>query len=125
MRPLIDSRLRSAIPAHWPARCTIREKVYTFSESNQKVQTGTKDVIVNVECRLAPLIQERATNDENRTNMVRQITHRGNLKLNGFFPEIIPSEMEAVVDGTVWEIRGVENDGSNFSTRLRVEILKP
>lgn len=126
MRALLDPRLRTAIPEFWPSRVDIRLKTYTTSATNQKIQTGSTSVFNTLlECRLSPIILDRPTDTDTRTIKVTDLTERRHLKINGYYPTIEAEDMQAVVDGKTWEIRGVESDGSHFSTRLRMENILP
>lgn len=127
MRQILDSRLRVGIPEHWPSLCTIRSVNYTLTASQQRVKGGVSTVagMINIPCRIAAFIETRMTDDERRTNNVLAKIIRRTLKLNGYFPTIDTRRMVAVVDGTTYEIRGVEHDSEKFSTRLRLEILTP
>lgn len=127
MRALIDSRLRHAIPDHWDSRCTIQMVTYTTTAANQRVPSGATDVagMVNVPCRLAAIIFSRPTDNEIRDQKIQEKLSHRHLKLNGWFPSITPRRMQAVVDGVVYPIVGVEGDSQQFSTRLRLEVVKP
>lgn len=127
MRSLLDPRLRTAIPEHWPSLCTIQTITYTANAANQLMPTGVTNVsgMVNLQCRLGPIILSRPTDDEIRDTKVQEKYSRRNLKINAYLPQIQVRAMQAVVDGIVYPIRGVEGDSQQFSTRLRLEIVKP
>jgi hypothetical protein len=127
MRPLIDPRLRWDIPEIWPSKCTIQQITFTQTASNQDIQSGVTDVtgMKNIPCLMAPLIELRPTDDESRIAQIEDRNQRRQIKLNGYFPTIVSRTMQAVVDGKIWPIRGVEHDSLHFSTRLKVEIVTP
>ncbi len=127
MRQLIDPRLRSAIPDHWPDKCTIVQVLYRTTESNQQIPRGFVPVagMVDIPCRIGPIIEVRPSDDEIRvTNVIEQYRRR-QLKLNKYLPQIVPREMQALVDGVYYPIRGLEHDGSKFTTRLKLEVITP
>jgi hypothetical protein len=74
---------------------------------------------------MAPFIETRMTDDEQRTQAVEAKIVRRTVKLNGYFPSIDTRRMVAKIDGILFHIRGVEADSMKYSTRLRLEILTP
>jgi hypothetical protein len=74
---------------------------------------------------MAPIMLYRPTDDEIRTSEVEEVFERRQLLLNGFFPQIVNRIMQAVVDGVVWPIRGVESDSQRLNTRLKLEQISP
>lgn len=127
MRPLIDSRMMARDEQFFTSRCTIQQIAYTPSDSNQQVPTGQTDIpgLIGIPCRLGPLIEVRPTDDESRESMIEGQFERRQLKLNGFFPQIVNRTMQAVVDGVSWQIRGNESDSAQLTTRLKVERVMP
>lgn len=126
MRSLVNPKLRAKLPEHWLSSCTIQSVTVTLSESGQKVPYAASNVagLVNIQCRMAPIIDARPTDEEIRTTGLRLEHSKRILKLNGYFPQIVNRAMQAVVDGVTFEIRGVEADSQSFSTRLRLESIK-
>lgn len=128
MRPLIDPRMRQALPDHWPSLCTIQEIKLIEKDSGQLVPDGAlSDVprLTNIQCQLGPLVDYTPTDDERRGVNITGGIQRRNLKLNGYFPEIKASSMWAKVDGVTYAIVGVDSDSTKFSSRLRLEIVEP
>ena len=127
MRALIDTRLRSSIPEMWPSKCSIQRISFTNSASGQPIPTGAANIraLVNIPCRMGPLIELRPTDAETLTDPVTGTFQRRQCKLNLYAPLISPLEMQAVVDGVIYPIRGVESDSQDFSTRLSLEIKEP
>ena len=129
MRTLIDPRLRASLQDDFPSRCTIQNVVHVVSMANQEVPdpASATDVagLVNIQCRIAPLIEQRPTDNENLPSDIQELYVQRQCKLNGYFPSITPRSMQAIVDGVAYIIRGVEHDGARFSTRLRLEISTP
>jgi len=125
MRSLIDPRMRTRLRGYWPSICTVQLEKFVQEESGQQKQTGGSDIdgLTKIPCRIGPLIEVRPTDDEIRAGGVVEEYRRRQCKLDGFFPNIQPSGMQAVVDGVVYPIRGVEHDSEKFSTRLKLEVL--
>lgn len=100
---------------------------YTTTPSHQKIRSGSYPLpgLANIPCLLGPIIEERPTDGEVRTSATLEHTQRRHLKMNGSYPQIQERDMEAVVDGVTFPIRGVESDSKNFSTRLRLEVVRP
>jgi Glu-tRNA(Gln) amidotransferase subunit E-like FAD-binding protein len=127
MRSLIHPYLRHAIPQMWPSRCTIQLVTSVADVSGQIMQTGASNVrgMVNIPCRLGPIIEIRPSDNEVRTQDVQESYVRRQLKLNAYLPQIRERVHQAVVDGEVYPIMGVESDSEKFSTRLKVERVSP
>lgn len=131
VRRLIDPRLRNAIQEHWPSRCTIYQIAITLDAANQPIPTTPTLVLRPVECRIGPLILIRPSDAEIRDQKVTEVYAHREIKLNGYYPQITPHYMNASVTTApsttpeVWHIVGVEEDGNKFSTRIRVEVIKP
>lgn len=128
-RPLIDSRLRNALPNHWPSRVTIQSVNFTSETSGQSdVPASGSDIsgLEDLECRFAPINIGTPTDDEMRTDAVTEGKERGVLWINGPYSSlIVSSTMWAIVDGVKFTIRGVESDSQGFYTRLRIEAMSP
>lgn len=123
-KPLIDPRMLPHIQTHWPSRCTIQAITYGVSQSNQRIPTGTSDILVDVPCSMAPLSEANPTDDERRSPNIQGSFDRRVVKLSGYFPQI-KEQNTAIVDGETWQIRGVEHDSQHLTTRLKVEIIRP
>ena len=123
VRQLIDKRLRNAIPDFWPSLCTIQSKVYAFSGSNQLAPVAYNDIYVDIPCRLAPRFIGRVEYDEKRSDRMTTDYNQRELMLNAYLPDIQVRDQVATVDGVTYQIRGIDNDGQKFLTRLRVEIV--
>lgn len=127
MRSIVDQRLITGTQAHHESVCTIYDVIITASSSGQRVETlgDPVDGMRHIPCRLAPLIEIRPTDNENRTNRVQSEYANRVCRLNGHFPDIEVRRHRAVVDNVEWNIRGIEHDGSRKYTRLRLEVIKP
>lgn len=79
--------------------------------------------MINIPCRKSPVVPEggHADYDEKRAMDTVSSFNQSLVKLGGYFPSISARTMRAVVDGQVYQIRGVHPDSENFSTELRVE----
>lgn len=130
MRAIIDPRLRASLDNFYESRCTIQLAQYVQTAANQKVLDPAQPWVnvvgmVNLLCRLSPLIEIRPTDNEQRSADMLSKTRARQCKLQDYFPAIQVRDMRAVVDGEAYSIVGVEHDGSKFTTRLRLEILLP
>lgn len=127
VRQLVDVRLGRDIPNHWPSLCTIQTVNFTASASNQPVPTSATSIAAktNIPCRLSALIDIRPSDDEIRTTEVQEKKVERTCKLSGYYSDIEVRTQQAVVDGVTYQIRGVEHDSQQFSTRLRLEVIKP
>lgn len=125
--PLIDSRLRKRIMQHWPSRCNIQSVNYTLTASNQKMPGTNTDVVgmFDIPCRLGPFIDTRLTDTEHRTQSILSKSLSRRCKLGGYYPAIDTRRMVAVVDGSLYQIRGVEHDSERAHTSLRLEVITP
>jgi hypothetical protein len=127
VRDLIDPRLRTAIPEMWPSFCTIMSNIVVLDPANQPIP-GVPTVVPgmkNIECRVSPLFLIRPDDKEIRGDAETTTILQREIKLNGYYPFIQPHTMQAVVGNESYHIVGVESDGNNFSTRMRVEIIRP
>jgi|SRR3990167_364679 len=127
MRQLFDNRLRASIQDAFPSRCTIVAQDYTVNAANQKVQSGETAVagLTDIYCRIGPLIEIRPTDSESRKSDISSLRTARQCKLLGHFPQIQANVHRAVVDGVSYPIVGIEADGSQISTRMRLEVIIP
>jgi hypothetical protein len=125
--PLLHSKLQTNTPLHWPTTCTIQAYTFAQSMAGQSLPTGLTDVagLADIPCRLAPYIENIITDPEMRSANVTETIRRRTAKLNGIFPTIDGIRMIALIEGIVYQIRGVDFDSQSFSTRLRLEVVKP
>lgn len=126
--PLVHPKFRNNIPSHWPSRCTIKSITTVYSQAHQKLPSAYVNVtgLVDIECRLAPFIETRITDDEYRRNDLTSEVKRRTAKLNGnYATQINPVTMVAVIDNIRYSITAVETDSEGFSTRIKLEIVTP
>lgn len=111
----------------WPSRCTIQTITYATQPGRQQVPTGATNVtnLVNIPCRMAPMSVTVASEREQRTDALIEQSTKYVVKLNGYYPEIQPRLMRAVVDGVPYLIRGMDSDSEHMFSRLFVEIITP
>ncbi len=113
-RAIIDPRLHAALEDFVPARCTAQ--YLNETETPGGVVPGVpSDVpgIINIQCRIGPLILIRPTDSEDRTGRITTEIKTRQLKMNGFFPQIDAATMRMKVNGQV------------YRTRLRLEVIRP
>lgn len=81
----------------------------------------TGNVLDSIPCRLGPLVLIRPMQSESREEgAIADYTGR-HLKLSGYYPSIEIRTMVVLIDGVTYQIRGIEHDSQNFSTRLHIE----
>lgn len=127
-RPLIDQRLKNALPNHWPSRCSIQSVNFTSSTSGQEIPGAGTDIegLTDLECRMGPVSLGTPLDDEMRTQEITEGRTRRILWINGYYvPQIESSTMQAVVDGVIFNIIAVESDSQKCYTRLRLEDMQP
>lgn len=128
MRSFLDPRLKANLQDFYPSVCTILTKDRTQNESSGQWQDGTLAPVAglsNLSCRIGPLILIRPTDTEERTSKDTAVLKTRQLKINGYFPQIDVTTMCVRVDGITYSILGEEEDGSQLTTRLRLQIIEP
>lgn len=125
--PLVHPAFKFSLPNHWPSRCTVQLVTYTVSAARQQLPSTPTNVsgLVNLRCRLGPIILDRPTDNEIRGGSVTEQYIRRQLKLDGYYPQIIPRVHVVVVEGDTYLVRGNESDSERFSTRLTLEVIHP
>jgi len=102
-----------------------------YDAANQPIPGNPTLLVGNVECRIGPLILIRPTDAEVRDQKITENYAHREVKINKYLPQILPSLTEIEVWTPPhqvierWHIVGVEEDGNKFSTRVRVEVIKP
>ena len=108
----------------YPSRCTIRMQTVVVVKGQATYETS--DLIVDIPCRVAPDILERPTDSEKPGQPFVYTSIRRRVALARYVPQIqAHTQMTAVIDGTEFNILGVEHDGNKTYTRLRVELVSP
>lgn len=123
---IIDPRLSADLENYFPAKCTAQFRNDTIGPGGEVPGVPT-DVpgIINIPCRIGPMILIRPTDTEQRIGRATTEVKSRQLKMNGYFPQIDASTMQMKVNGVVYRILGNEEDGDRFSTRIRLEIIRP
>ena len=125
---LLHPLMAQTISTHFPSRCTIQLTSSGLSASGQIQPAVGIEVLpghVNIPARIAPLSAMRPRDEERRTTGVTSLDQLRAVKLQGYYPSIVPRQMRAVVDEVVYEIIGIEHDSQSFLTRLIVEWQTP
>ena len=128
MRSILDPRLGASLTDFFPSKCTVQNRNRTQESDTGQWVDGTPSDIPGLEdlsCRIGPLILIRPTDNEERIGKVTRVIKTRQLKIKGYFPQIDPTSMLVIVDGTIFNILGNEEDGNQFSTRLRLEVIEP
>jgi len=114
---IVHPRLYEKLADWAPLKCTIRESLTeTIDDHGHATKTYT-DVpgLVDIDCQLKP-----ARADEVRTTDLVVGHNAFRAALLGYHPTITTA-MQAVVDGTTYNILGVEHDSQHALTYLTVE----
>lgn len=125
--PIVAHAFRSALRLHYPSRCTIQFVSKADTPSGQSVNSSGLPVSghLNIPCALGAFSKDTTTDNERRGPTVTEEFSRRICKLSGYYPAIVERQMRAVVDGVIYNIRGVESDSQHVSTRLYLEVIKP
>ena len=124
MHQLVDPRLADNIQDFWVDTCDILTETYTTSASGERIHSSYTAFKASVPCRLGPLIEVRPTDDKLKGADIESQHQNRQCKLKGFHSDIT-TEMFCRVQGIVFPIRGVESDSQYWSTRLKLEVIKP
>lgn len=128
LSPVTHPLLATSLQGLWPSLCTIQIVEHGLSPSGQTLVSDGVAIVPGLErlaCRLSAIEDNRPTDDEVRAGDVLEQRQRRILKLNGYYPSIVPRQMQAEVDGVVYPIRGIEHDSEHFSTRLTLAVILP
>lgn len=125
--PIVAHAFRSALRLHYPSRCTIQLVSSGDTPSGQQVSSGGLPIAghLHIPCALGAFSKDTTTDSEKRGPMILEEFSRRICKLNGYYPSIVERQMQAVVDGVTYSIRGVESDSQHVSTRLYLEVITP
>lgn len=128
-RGIVDPRMSLRLDSAWTTTATIQLILTQTSDANQEVPipTGAQNIpgLVEIPCRLASIVKERPTGDLTRGGAVEEYHERRHCVLCGYYPQIRPDDMQAIIDGVVYPIRSVEHDGSQINTRIKLEVVRP
>lgn len=109
----------------WPSLCTIEVVEMGATQSGQLIPSEGVPYLVDIPCRLGPIQEGQPSDNEHREPAIRESYARRTLKLSDYYPNIVPRQMRAVVDGVTYAIRGNEEDSEHVFTRLYLELIKP
>lgn len=116
MSSLIHPRMLGNLKALYPGRCTIQSKTVATDQYGTPTETWST-VAANIPCSIAPIVVENIRayerTDEDKTVLMNP--HR--ITLQGRWPQVATS-MRAVVNGSNWDINGVEHDSQGVYTRI-------
>ncbi len=109
-----------------PSLCTIQTPSQAASASGQPNLGNWTDVpgAVGIRCKLAPLVPESARAmaiDEIKNNEYTEEMTVFHVLLESYYPQILQVH-SAVIDGTRYDILGVEKDSHRQMTRLAVRV---
>lgn len=129
-RSLLDPRMTTRLMDDWSSSCTIQiaTGIGGTSLSGQRFPSSAWANVTgmtNIPCRIAAREDADPTDKEQRSALVTQQSVNRTIKLNGYFPTILPQTYRAVVDGVIYHIRGVEHDSERYSTRLLALNITP
>jgi hypothetical protein len=117
----------SKLPAAWfPSVLTAYSPTKTTVAGGQETRTFTVAIYTNVACRKSPNVQMRPANTEYRKgegDFVREVSE-WHVVCKSYCPLITP-ECQVDIDGSRYDVLGVEHDGNNTVTRLHVSDSKP
>lgn len=124
-RALTHPLMLGRIPHFYPSKATIQQA--TASGNSFGDQTLTWATVANLqdlECRVSPLTVNTPTfTNEASLETMTYLTTTHHIAMRGYYPEIRET-MRALVDEDAWDIQGVEHDGQNVTTRLRVNRVE-
>lgn len=124
-RALVHPQMLNRLPQFYPSEATIESGVESRDSFGSPTLTWT--VLANhrdIPCRISPLtVQTPTFTSEARLESLTYLTTTHHIALRGYFPEI-EATMRAVIDDVAWDIKGVEHDGQNVTTRLRVNRVE-
>lgn len=127
MKQGLDYDIASVVPAavntgRFVSLCTIQQPSGTFGASGAPDGTFTNVAgMVNIACMSAPVSNLRIIATEEKTLAEILATKPRHVLLAGYYPTI-QTNYRAVVDGTAYDILGVESDSQAQMTRLMVRL---
>ena len=79
--------------------------------------------LIDIAAMNAPQSESRLTADQHKTTEMVEGFQLRHMLLAGWYPTIAEnSNWRAIVDGTAWDILGVESDSQGTQTRLRLQV---
>jgi hypothetical protein len=121
---LIDPRFFSALETtFWRHTCTIQEATSTANEVGELEPTWANLTgHTHIACNLAAQKAMSEQKSEQRRDDATYDAKTRHCQLNGHYP-LIGEGMRAVVDATVYDIRGVVQSSAKVQTKLILELI--
>ncbi len=125
---LIDPRLFEHLETtFWRHTCTIQEPPETFNEIGEPeiaADDAWTDLVghTHIACNLAAAQALGEQKSEQRRDDSTYDAKTRHCQLNGYYP-LIGEGMRAVVDSTVYNIRGVVQSSAKVQTKLILELI--
>jgi len=117
---LVDGRLLGLIKNFFPSLCTVQEATVSSGSYGETGRTWADLTgVVSVVCRIAPALQQEPLNTDIEYAVT---THTAVLK--GYY-NTIKARMQAIIDGTTYDITGVSFDDQALQTRLDLRKVDP
>jgi hypothetical protein len=121
-RPMFDPRMLNRLRGFYPSTCNIIAETGTIDSMGSP--ENTDDVILSdIPCAVAPFNDVIPISGERRYEQYTQDISTIRISLKGYYPEIT-EKMLAVVSPApfkTYNIRGVEHDSHQTTTRLIVD----
>jgi hypothetical protein len=109
----------------YPMLATLRPVAETTDSTNQITHTfadSTDPLYTNLACRKSPLIQIRPQDQEHFTSTDERFRQYCQLNFASYIDVPVETlvQWQVKVDGVVYQILSVENDGSKLTTRMMI-----
>ena len=117
---LVDPRLLGLIKDFFPSSCTVQEATVSSSSYGETGRTwGNLSGVVSVACRIAPASQQEPKNVD-----LEYAVNTHTAVIKGYY-NTIKAAMQAIIDGTTYDITGVSFDDQALQTRLDLRKVDP
>lgn len=117
---LVDARLLTQIKLFFPSSCTVQEATISSSSYGETGRTwGNLSGVVSIACRIAPASQQEPKNVD-----LEYAVNTHTAVLKGYY-NTIKAAMQAIIDGTAYDITGVSFDDQALQTRLDLRKVDP
>lgn len=117
---LVDARLLGLIKDFFPSSCTVQEATISSGSYGETGRTwGNLSGVVSVACRIAPASQQEPKNVD-----LEYAVNTHTAVLKGYY-NTIKAAMQAIIDGTAYDITGVSFDDQALQTRLDLRKVDP
>lgn len=117
---LVNGRLLGLIANFFPSSCTVQEATISSGSYGETGRTwGNLSGVVSVACRIAPASQQEPKNVD-----LEYAVNTHTAVLKGYY-NTIKAAMQAIIDGTAYDITGVSFDDQALQTRLDLRKVDP